>query len=266
MLQNQAYVYVLKCRYSIMIKAVIIDDEPAMQDVNRMLLYEYFPEIELSGIAGSVESAVQLIREHKPQLVLLDIELGSGTGFQVLQQVKPYTFKVVFISGYDKYALKAIKFSALDYILKPVNETEFQNAIQKAVNEINNHENQQEQTLHLLESLKKESKPGKLVLKTANSIHIIDIEDILFCNSDNSYTTFYLENNEKIMVSRSIREYEELLGDFSFFRPHQSFLVNLNHVRKIDKSDGGFVIMKNKKEIPVSLRQKKKLISLLEKL
>jgi len=266
MLQNQAYELLYKCRYSIMIKAVIIDDEPAMQDVNRMLLHEYFPEIELSGIANSVESGVQLIREQKPQLVLLDIELGSGTGFQVLQQVKPYSFKIVFISGYDKYAIKAIKFSALDYILKPVNETEFQLAIQKAVIEINNLENQQEQTLHLLETIKKEIKPGKLVLKTADSLHVVDIDDILLCNSDNSYTTFFLENNEKIMVSKSIKEYEELLSDYNFFRPHQSYLVNLNHVKKIDKSDGGFIIMKNKKEIPVSMRQKKKLISLLEKL
>lgn len=249
-----------------MIKAVIIDDEPAMQDVNRLLLNEYFPEIHLAGIANSVETGVQLIKTEKPQLVLLDIELGSGSGFQVLQQLKPYSFKVVFITGFDSYALKAIKFSALDYILKPVNEIEFQQAIQRAVNEIGNQENHEQQTQHLLDSFRKEIGPKKLVLKTAESMHIIDINDILFCQSDNSYTTFYIENNEKIVVSKSIGEYEDLLADFSFFRPHQSFLVNLNHVKKIDKSDGGFIIMKNKKEIPVSVRQKKKLISLLENL
>ncbi len=249
-----------------MIKAVIIDDEPAMQEVNRLLLNEYFPEIILEGIANSVESGVQLIKDKNPHLVLLDIELGSGTGFQVLQQVKPYSFKIVFITGFDTYALKAIKFSALDYILKPVNETEFQNAVQRAVAEINNQENQQQQTQHLLDTFRKEFNPKKLVLKTVESLHIIDINNILFCQSDNSYTTFYLENNEKIVVSKSIKEYEELLTDFSFFRPHQSFLVNLNHVKKIDKTDGGFIIMKNKKEIPVSVRQKKKLISLLENL
>jgi two-component system LytT family response regulator len=173
---------------------------------------------------------------------------------------------VVFITGFDSYALKAIKFSALDYILKPVNETEFQQAIQRAVIEIGNQENHEQQTQHLLDSFKKEINPKKLVLKTTESIHIIDINNILFCQSDNSYTTFYIENNEKIVVSKSIGEYEDLLADFSFFRPHQSFLVNLNHVKKIDKSDGGFIIMKNKKEIPVSVRQKKKLISLLESL
>jgi two-component system LytT family response regulator len=249
-----------------MIKAVIIDDEPAMQQVNSLLMNEYFPEVNVAGIANSVESAVLLIKEQQPQLVLLDIELGSGTGFQVLQQLKPYSFKVVFITGFDSYALKAIKFSALDYILKPVNETEFQNAIQKAVDEINNQESQQLQTQHLLDTFKKEINPKKLVLKTAELLHIVDISDIHFCQSDNSYTTFFFENNEKIVVSKSIGEFEELLADFSFFRPHQSFLVNLNHVKKIDKSDGGFIVMKNKKEIPISIRQKKKLISLLENL
>ncbi|MGE0019685.1 MAG: LytR/AlgR family response regulator transcription factor [Draconibacterium sp.] len=249
-----------------MIKAVIIDDEPAMQQVNRMLLNEYFPEITVAGIANSVETGVQLIKNEKPHLVLLDIELGSSSGFQVLQQLKPYLFKVVFITGFDSYALKAIKFSALDYILKPVNETEFQQAIQRAVIEIGKQENHEQQTQHLLDSFRKEINPKKLVLKTTESIHIIDINNILFCQSDNSYTTFYIENNEKIVVSKSIGEYEDLLADFSFFRPHQSFLVNLNHVKKIDKSDGGFIIMKNKKEIPVSVRQKKKLISLLESL
>lgn len=249
-----------------MIKVVVIDDEPAMQEINSRLLNEYFPGVKLAGIGNSVASGVELIKKEKPHLVLLDVELNEGTGFQILQQVKPYSFKVVFITGYDTYALKAIKFSALDYILKPVNEIEFQQAIQHAIDEINESENQQLQTGVLFESLQNENQGKKLVLKTMDSLHIVDASDILFCRSDNSYTTFHLADNEKIMVSRSIREYEELLSGHGFFRPHQSFLVNLNHVKKIDKSDGGFIIMKNKKEIPVSIRQKKRLIQMLENL
>jgi len=249
-----------------MIKVVVIDDEPAMQEVNSRLLNEYFPGVKLAGIGNSVGSGVELIKKEKPHLVLLDVELNEGTGFQILQQLKPYSFKVVFITGYDTYALKAIKFSALDYILKPVNEIEFQQAIQHAIDEINESENQQLQTGVLFESLQNENQGKKLVLKTMDSLHIVDADDILFCRSDNSYTTFHLADNEKIMVSRSIREYEELLSGHGFFRPHQSFLVNLNHVKKIDKSDGGFIIMKNKKEIPVSIRQKKRLIQMLENL
>ncbi len=249
-----------------MIRAVIIDDEPAMQEVSSFLLSEYFPEIEQVGIAGSVKSGIDLIKNQDPDLVLLDIELTDGNSFQILQKLKPYSFKVVFITGHNSYAIKAIKFSALDYILKPVNETEFQQAIQNAVEQINTGSDSSIQTEVLMTSYKKETQSKKLVLKTSESLHIIDISDILFCRSDNSYTTFYLINNEEIIVSKSIKEYSELLTEYGFFRPHQSFLVNLNHVKKIDKLDGGFIIMKNKKEIPVSTRQKKYLINLLEEL
>ena len=249
-----------------MIKAIIIDDEPAIQEVNSRLLADYFPEITLLGIADSVETGVNLIQKTEPDLVLLDIEIKGGSGFQILQQLRPYNFKVVFITAFDNYAIKAIKFSAHDYILKPVNETEFQQAIQHTLDDININLNNHIQVSILMDSYKKEMQSKKLVLKTNDSLHIVDISDILFCQSDNSYTTFYFDNNERILISKSIKEYVELLQDYSFFRPHQSYLVNLNHVKKIDKSDGGFIIMKNKKEIPVSFRQKKQLITLLEQL
>lgn len=249
-----------------MIKAVIIDDEPAMQEVNSRLLTEYFPDIELVGTATSIVGGIQLIQKQDPQLVLLDIELQDGTGFQLLQKLKPYNFKVVFITAFDNYAIKAIRFSAIDYIVKPVNESEFQQAIQRTINDIQSNLDSQLQANILMDSYRKEIQSKKLVLKTIESLHIIDISDILFCKSDNSYTTFYIRENEKIIVSKSLKEYEELLNEYGFFKPHQSFLVNLNHVKKIDKTDGGFIIMKNKKEIPVSIRQKKHLIRLLEKL
>jgi two-component system LytT family response regulator len=249
-----------------MIKAVIIDDEIAMQEMNSRLLADYFPEIELVGLADSIKRGVELISRQNPDLVLLDIELTGGTGFQLLQKLQPYNFKVVFITGFDSFAIKAIKFSAIDYILKPVNETEFQQAVQRAVELINKNENTQPQVEVLMNSFKKEFKNKKLVLRTSESLHIINISDIYFCKSDNSYTTFYFEGNEKILVSKSLKDYEGLLADYGFFRPHQSFLVNLNHIKKVDKTDGGFIIMENKKEIPVSLRQMKNLIGLLEKL
>lgn len=249
-----------------MIRAVIIDDEPAMQQVNSRYLQLLFPEIELAGIADSVESGKQLVEKENPDLVLLDVELGKSTGFNLLNLLKPYSFKVVFITGYDSYALKAIKFSAIEYILKPVDENDFKSAISKAITEINQEQHHEEQGNYLLDSIRKEFNPKKLVLKTADSLHIIDINEILFCQSDNSYTTFYIENEDKIIVSKSIKEYEELLKEHHFFRSHQSYLVNLNHIKKVDKSDGGYLVMTNKKEIPVSIRQKKRLLHLLENL
>ena len=249
-----------------MIKAVIIDDELAMQEVNSSLLSEYFPEIELVGTGTSIKNGIDLIERQNPDLVLLDIELNDGNSFQLLQKLKPYKFKIVFITGYNSYAIKAIKFSALDYILKPINEVEFQSAIQRAVEQINTNIDSSLQNAILMESYKKETQTKKIVLKTTESLHILDISNILFCRSDNSYTTFYLEGNEKVVVSKPIKDYDELLCEYGFFRPHQSYLVNLNHVKKIDKTDGGFIIMKNKKEIPVSIRQKRSFIKLLEEL
>jgi two-component system, LytTR family, response regulator len=249
-----------------MIKAVIIDDEIAIQEMNSRLLADYFPEIELVGLADSIKNGVELILRQNPDLVLLDIELTDGTGFQLLQKLQPYNFKVVFITGFDSFAIKAIKFSAIDYILKPVNETEFQQAVQRALELINKNENTQPQAEVLMNSFKKEFNNKKLVLRTSEFLHIINISDIYFCKSDNSYTTFYFEDNEKILVSKSLKDYEGLLADYGFFRPHQSFLVNLHHIKRVDKTDGGFIVMENKKEIPVSLRQMKNLIGLLEKL
>jgi two-component system LytT family response regulator len=248
-----------------MIKAVIIDDEPAMQEINSRLLSEYFPNIDQLGTATSVEGGVKLIEKFNPDLVLLDIELSDGSSFQLLQKLRPYNFKVVFITGFDSFAIRAIKFSATDYILKPVNETEFQQAIERAVELIEKKEDTQPQAKVLMESVKNGGNK-KLVLRTSDSMHIVDVNDICFCKSDNSYTTFYFEGGDKIMVSKSLKDYEGLLTEYNFFRPHQSFLVNLNHIKKVDKTDGGFIIMKNKKEIPVSSRQMKNLVRMLDRL
>jgi two-component system LytT family response regulator len=249
-----------------MIKVVIIDDMPAMQQVNSRLLGECFPDVKLVGITDSVEGGVDLIQKEQPNLVLLDIELRDGTGFQLLQKLKPVTFKIVFITAFDNYAIKAFKFSAFDYIVKPVNEIEFQQAIQRCIEEIQQNNNSTIQADFLMDMYRKENQSKKLVLKTFTSLHIVDIGNILYCQCDNSYTTFYLDTDEQIIVSKGIKEYDGLLHDYNFFRPHQSYLVNLNHVKRIDKTDGGLIIMKNKKEIPISFRQKKNLINLLENL
>lgn len=249
-----------------MIKAVIIDDEIAIQEMNSRLLSDYFPEIELVGLADSIKSGVELITRQNPDLVLLDIELTDGTGFQLLQKLQPYNFKVVFITGFDSFAIKAIKFSAIDYILKPVNETEFQQAVQRAVELINKNENTQPQVEVLMNSFKKEFKNKKLVLRTSESLHIINISDIYFCKSDNSYTTFFIRGQKPVIVSKSIKEYEELLSAYNFIRPHQSYLVNMDAIACIDKTDGGFIILNDKTEIPLSKRRKQAVMDKLESL
>jgi two-component system, LytTR family, response regulator len=249
-----------------MIKAVIIDDNAGIRATNQRLLAEYFVDVEVVGQADSVESAYALIRETNPQLVLLDIELNGGTGFQLLQKLKPYTFKVIFITGFNQYALKAIKFHAIDYILKPVNATEFQEAVQSTINLIEADFSTKEQNELFLHSFNQNNGPGKLVLRTLDAIHLVTISDILYCKNDNNYTTFFLASGSKIMVSKGLVFYEDILNESGFFRPHQSYLVNLQHVVKVDKTDGGFIILDSSEEIPISSRRKKGLLQLLENL
>lgn len=247
------------------IKTVIIEDEIQLREINRMLLFENFPNIEIVGEAGCVEDAVAILQKEKPELVLCDIELEDGNIFQVLQRCKPYTFRPVFITAFNQYAIKAIKFSAMDYILKPVNEYEFCEAIQKAIDNIELGQ-VQEQTEQMEATMGQGGVPKKIVLRTVDAMHLVDVDDVMFCKSDNSYTTFYLAKGEKIMVSRSLKEYAELFTGLGFLRPHQSYLVNINRIVRIDKTDGGFIVMESGNEIPISSRRKHIIFEELERL
>jgi two-component system LytT family response regulator len=249
-----------------MIKVVIVDDEKINRDIIRRLLNDYFPEITVVAEADSVQSAMSEIKKFSPDLVFLDIEIKGGTGFDVLQLLKPYRFKVIFITAFDNFAVKAFKFSAVDYILKPVNDSEFQQSVQNTLKLIKTEGYNEKQNELLLEYYQKKTQQGKIVLRTTEALHIIDIFDIIYCKSDNAYTWFFLTTGEEIIVSKGIKEYVSLLEEYGFFRPHQSYLVNLNYVKKIDKGDGGFIVLKNGKEIPVSSRQKKKIIELFDRL
>lgn len=249
-----------------MIKAIIIEDEPQLRETNRMLLSENFPNIQVVGEAGTVNESVKLIQELHPQLVLCDIELEDGNCFQVLQKCKPYTFRPVFITAYNQYAIKAIKFSAIDYILKPVNEFEFCDAIQKAIDSIDSQADESAQTENFMSHYQSGNTPKKVVLRTSDAMHIVGLDEILYCKSDNSYTSFFLKDKKEITVSKSIKDFAEMFAEYNFLRPHQSFLVNLQGITKIDKTDGGFIIMENGAEIPISSRRKQVIFEELDRL
>lgn len=246
-----------------MTKAIIIDDEPELRELNKILLRKHFPEIEVVGTCGTVAEGVKMIDDLQPGLILLDIRLTDGTGFNILQKIKPYNYSVVFITAFNEFAIKAIRFSAIDYILKPVDEQEFCDAIDRALSSISSLK-LHEQVETFFNYYERKTQQRRIVLKTSDAIHIVDVGDIVYCRSDSNYTTFYFQNNEKIMISRVMKEYEELLAEYSFFRPHHSYLVNLQCITRLDKTDGGFLILKDGTEIPVSLRRKKKLIQVLE--
>jgi two-component system LytT family response regulator len=247
-------------------KIALIDDDSNVRDLYRNLISAKYKEFEQIVEAGSVVEGVELIKINSPDVVILDIDLGDGTGFDVLQAVKPYNFSLIFSTAFNDYAIKAFKFSALDYVLKPVDESDLCNAIEKALDARENLNLDLRLKNFFNQYSNKSSQQKKIVLKTMGEIHIVDISDIIYCQSDNSYTTFFFSNGDEIVVSRSMKEFEDILTEYSFFRPHNSYLVNLNFIKKLDKSDGGFLILKNGREIPVSVRKKAGLIQVLENL
>ncbi|MBN2814718.1 MAG: response regulator transcription factor [Bacteroidales bacterium] len=239
-----------------MLKITIIEDEEKSLGFIRGIIEQYCPTAEIAGTATNVESAVTLLTNVKPALVLSDINLPDGTAFDMLSRLDEIDFKVIFITAFEEYAIKAIKFSALDYLVKPIDPNELINAVNKAREQIE-HETNNLKLKALLSNVRDFSdKLRKIVLKTFDSIYVVDLQDIIRCESDNSYTLFYLKDNRKIMVSSVLKDYDELLADSGFIRVHKSHLVNLNYIDKFIKSDGGYLIMKDGASVPVSQRKR----------
>ncbi len=245
-------------------RAVIVDDELFARQSLESILLDYYPEIRLVGQADSVQQAVDLIKEVNPDLVFLDIDLPDGTGFDVLSILKTFQFKVIFVTAHHEYAIKAIKFSAFDYILKPVNPMELKVAIKRVIDEKDNNKIKMDAFIHNLQNQKIEDK--KIVLKTSESIYLIGVRDIIRCEADNNYTSFFLNTGERIVISKGLKEYDEMLSSYGFFRVHQSHLINIRCISRFDKKEGGFIVLSDKTQIPVSQRKKQKLLEMFEAL
>jgi two-component system LytT family response regulator len=245
-----------------MISIAVIDDEPKARETIINILGLSPVELAVVGEADSVTSAYELILLNTPDLVLLDINLPDGTGFDLLKKFDQINFKVIFITAHEEYAIKAFKCSAIDYILKPITAAELLKAIEKAHESLN----KEETAFKLSTLLSNLDKLKKIVLKTAESIHIVNVQHIVHCEADVNYTTFYLTGGEKLIVSRPLKEYDDLLCQAGFFRTHQSHLVNLEHILRYDKTDGGYLVMNNNSTIPVSTRKKEALFQLFEKM
>lgn len=238
-------------------KAVIVDDEAPVRNTISALLKERFPDITVSASACSVAEGIAAVTEHKPDILFLDIELPDGLGFDLLKQVGQVRFRTIFITGHQEYALDAIKVSALDYILKPVDEDELRAAIIKA-REIINHEEEQLKLLVLSENMQGKKVLKRIILRTAEALQLIAVNDIIRAEAESNYTHFHLAGGKHVMVSRTIKEYEAMLSGTGLIRVHQSHLVNLNCIDKFYKHDGGYLQLKDGTTIPVSpvLKQK----------
>ncbi|MDZ4681540.1 MAG: LytTR family DNA-binding domain-containing protein [Saprospiraceae bacterium] len=246
-----------------MLKTYLIDDESYCTDVLRVLLEKYCPGVQVSGIFNDAESALEAIRNNRPDLVFLDIEMPVLNGFDLLRQCVPVDFKLIFTTAYDQYAVKAFKFNALDYLLKPIGREELVLAVEKAQHA----PVLQAAQLETVQYLKNTPVPERIALPVGAELLFVETADILFCESDGSYVSFHLvTQNKPVIVSKSLREVEELLNNPLFFRAHNSYLINLKHVEKIVRTDGGEIVMRNKRSLPVSRTKKAELMQVIAKL
>jgi two-component system LytT family response regulator len=237
-----------------MIRALLIDDEQYIREGIKDKITQFFNnEIEVVAEANSVFTAVKAINVTKPDLVFLDIEIEEGTGFDVLQQCTYKSFEVIFVTGFDDQAIKAIKVGALDYLLKPVDDDEFKAAVLKTL-QTTTQENNVEKQAEAAYEYWNDSPKKKIILKTLDYIHSVYEEDIIYCKSEGNYTTFYIKNADKIVVSKPLKKIEESLSKNDFIRCHQSYIVNKNYVLKY--SHQGFLIINPDIKIPVSSSRK----------
>lgn len=244
-------------------KVFVVDDELYARQSIITILKDRFPAIEIVGEAPSVKDAVEGIRNTTPDIVFLDVDLTDGTGFDVVNFLKPVRFKVIFVTAHQEYAIKAIKFSALDFILKPISSFELESAVNRVIEE-RNEKSEQLKFEAFENNIQQSNKEKKIVLKTSDSIHLIEIKNIVRCEADNNYTTFFLINGKKIIISKGLKEYDELLSGYGFFRIHQSHLVNIAYITRFDKKDGGYVILNDQAKLPVSQRKKQGLLDIFE--
>lgn len=246
-----------------MTKAIIIDDELHCRKTLSMLLKEYCPEVQIVEQCDNGEDGAEAIKKLKPDLVFLDIEMPRMNGFEMLEQFSEISFAVIFTTGYDQYAIKAFKFSALDYLLKPIDHEELKKAVQKV-----GHQSQQplaQQLEILLQKLNHQPTAiNKIALPTMEGLQMVPVDSIISCASDRNYTAVLLKSKQKIIVSKILKEIEEMLEDYAFLRVHHSYIVNLNEISKYVKGEGGYLVMSDGSSVDVSRSRKEILLQKLQ--
>lgn len=243
-------------------KAILIDDMPQALQVLQADIEDIAPEVEIIGTADSVVSGAKLLMKMKPDVLFLDIQLGDGTGFDILEILPEINFKIIFTTASDEYALRAFRFAAVDYLLKPIDLDELKSAIDRAKLQLGT-------TSEHLEVLKDtfrkpDELPTRMCLHTQEKIEVVDIQDVVRCESSDNYTIFYFENGQKLMVTRTLKTFEKQLEKHQFFRSHQSHLVNLQYLQSFVRTEGGYLLLKNGDQIPVSVRKRTELMGILE--
>ena len=249
-----------------MLRLVIIDDEQNAREVISNTITHHCKNVEIVGMGENVKTGIEAIQSLHPDVVLLDVQMPDGTGFDLLSKLSDIKFKVIFITAHQEFALQAFKFSALNYILKPVDTDELVASINK-VEEVMEQNNMDMKMKILYDNLQNKSKESKkLILKSTDQIHAVNVKDIIRCESEGNYTRFVLSDGRKLLATKILKEFDEMLQHYNFFRVHQSHLINVDFFETFIKADGGTVVMKDKSKIPLASRKKEAFLKLLSSL
>lgn len=247
-------------------KALVVDDDINVREGFVKLIGSICPSVSQIFQAQGVKTGAEAIRKHSPDIVFLDVEMEDGTGMDLVAKFSDINFQLIFITAFNKYAIEAFKFSAIDFLLKPISSDDLKRSVDRAVKNINN-KNVMQQLAILQESLKEiKSEDKKIVLNDSESIHFIKVSEIVRCEADGGYTKFFFSNRKELLISSSLKEYEDLLVPYGFSRVHHSHLINLNKILRFDRKDGGFLVMENGEHVPISKRKKDELSQIIKQL
>ena len=249
-----------------MITAIVIDDEEDGRESIEAALKQYCPEVAIVGTYATPAEGIAGIRQLKPSLVFLDVQMPEMSGFDILQELSPITFEVIYVSAYDRYAIKAIKFSALDYLLKPFDVDDLVHAVKKAKERAHTKNNAFQYQSVINNIQLKSGKIEKLAIPSLTGIDFFDTADIIYCRADGSYTTMFLKDKQSCLVSKNLKDFENILVESGFCRVHHSFLINLRHIQKYIKGEGGYVILTGNHHVNISRRKKDEFLAMLDTL
>jgi len=252
------------------VTCIIVDDELLNQEVLARMIDQFCPSVRVLGRAETVAAAIQLIDATNPQVVFLDVEMPGGNGFTLFDKIPSPKFFTVFTTAHAEYAIKAIKFAAFDYLLKPINLTELKNAIEKVAETLRTKSTNSTDSKKMVEVLRANKKDqnfefSKIALPTSDGLEFFQINEILRCEADRAYCIFHLVGKRKIVVSKSLKEYEEILSEANFFRVHKSNMVNMTHVKKYIRGKGGFITLSDGSLVAVAIRKKDEMLQILNK-
>ena len=237
-----------------MLKALIVDDEPKARENLQILLHDFVEGVEVAALCENISESIEAVKLHSPDVVFLDIQLQRETGFDLLTRLKDINFEVIFTTAYTEYAIKAFKFSAIDYLLKPIDIDELKKSVAKVEKRLNH--NMTGRLTQLVQNLKQGSNENyKIALPTLDGLVFVKISDILYCEASSNYTQIFT-TDKKYLVSKTLKEYDDLLSDHNFFRIHNSYLININSIKKYVKGEGGYVVLNNDTSLDVSKRKK----------